>query len=97
MAVGIDEGRSKSSDDLGNEYQGTQNIKTTGSYNVGDDEAVEKQDNTLTLRFIEKRNMEKTSNCAVNSQQRNNWERLLLKYEMIQEGVWKRLFPQCVA
>ena len=57
MAVGIDEGRSKSSDDLGNEYQGIQNVKTTGSYNVGDDEAVERQDNTLTLRFIEKRNM----------------------------------------
>ena len=49
MAVGIDEGR--------NEYQGIQNVNTTGSYNVGDDEAVEKQDNTLTLRFIEKRNM----------------------------------------
>ena len=32
MAVGIDEGR--------NEYQGIQNVKTTGSYNVGDDEAV---------------------------------------------------------
>ena len=46
MAVGIDEGR--------NEYQGIQNVNTTGSYNVGDDEAVEKQDNTLTLRFIEK-------------------------------------------
>ena len=90
MAVGIDEGRSKSSDDLGNEYQGIQNVKTTGSYNVGDDEAVErqdntlaKQDNTLTLRFIEKRNRdirgEKTLNCVVNSQQQNNWERLLLK------------------
>ena len=52
MAVGIDEGRSKSSDDLGNEYQRIQNVITTGSYNVGDDEAVERQDNTLTLRFI---------------------------------------------
>ena len=57
MAVGIDEGRSKSSDDLGNDYQGKQNVKTTGSYNVADGEAVEKEDNTLTLRFIEKRNM----------------------------------------
>ena len=56
MAVGNDGGRSKSSDDLGNEYQGIHNVKTTGSYNVGDDEAVERQDNTLTLRFIEKRN-----------------------------------------
>ena len=75
MAVGIDEGR--------NEYQGIQNVKTTGSYNVGDDEVVERQDNTLTLRFIEKRNRditgEKTLNCVVNSEQRNNWERLLLK------------------
>ena len=79
MAVGIDEGRSKRSDDLGNEYQGMRNVKTTGSYNVGDDEAVERRDNTLTLRFIEKRNMEKTLNCVVNSQQINNWERLLLK------------------
>ena len=52
MAVGIDEGRSKRSDDLGNEYQRIQNVKTTGSYNVGDDGAVEKQNNTLTLRFI---------------------------------------------
>ena len=64
-------------------YQGIQNVKTTGSYNVGDDEAVEKEDNTLTLRFIEKRNRditgEKTLICVVNSQQRNNWERLLLK------------------
>ena len=79
MAVGNDGGRSKRSDDLGNEYQEIQNVKTTGSYNVGDGEVVEKQDNTLTLRFIEKRNMEKTFNCVVNSQQINNWERLLLK------------------
>ena len=83
MAVGIDEGRSKSSDDLGNDYQKIQNVKTTGSYNVGDDDAVEKQDNTLTLRFVEKRYRdikgEKTLNCVVNSQQRNTWERLLLK------------------
>ena len=75
MAVGIDEGR--------NEYQGIQNVKTTGSYNVGDDEAVERQDNTLTLRFKKKRNRDikgkKTLNCVVNSQQRKNWERLLLK------------------
>ena len=41
------------------------------------------QDNTLTLRFKEKRNSditgEKTLNCVVSSQQRNNWERLLLE------------------
>ena len=82
MAVGIDEGRSKSSDDLGNEYQGIQNVKTTSLYNVGDGEGVEKQENTLTLRFIEKRNRditgEKTLKCVVNSQQINHWERLLL-------------------
>ena len=50
---GIDNG-SKSSDDLENKYDGIQNVKTTSSDNVGDDEAVKKQDNTLTLRFIEK-------------------------------------------
>ena len=55
MVVGIDEG-SKSSDHLGNAYDGIQNVETIGSYNAGDDEAaVEKQDNTLTLRFIEKK------------------------------------------
>ena len=36
---GIDEG-GKSSDDLENEYEGIQNVKTIGSYNVGDDKAV---------------------------------------------------------
>ena len=49
----IDKG-SKSSDDLGNEYDGIQSVKTTGLFNVGDDEAVKKQDDTLALRFIEK-------------------------------------------
>ena len=38
-----------------NRYE-IQNVKTTGSYNVGDDETVEKQDDTLALRFIEKSN-----------------------------------------
>ena len=52
--VGIDEGN-KSSDHLGNEYE-IQNVKTTGSYSVGDDEAIDKQGKTLTLRFIEKSN-----------------------------------------
>ena len=51
----IDKG-SKSSDDLENEYDGIQNVETTGSDNVGDDDAVKKQDGTLTLRFIEKSN-----------------------------------------
>ena len=36
---GIDEG-GKSSDDLENEYEGIQNVKTISSYNVGDDKAV---------------------------------------------------------
>ena len=78
MVVDIDEG-CKSSDDLENEneYDGIQNVKTTGSYNVGDDNAVKKQDDTLTLRFIEKSNREitgeKTMNYSfVNSQQKNN-------------------------
>ena len=53
MVVGIDEG-SKSSDDLKNECDGIQNVKTTGSDNVGDDGAIKKQDDMLTLRFIEK-------------------------------------------
>ena len=56
MIVGIDEG-SKSSDHLGNEYE-IQNVETTtttsGLDNVGKNNAVEKQDDTLTLRFIEK-------------------------------------------
>ena len=55
MMVDIDE-RSKSSDDLENEYEGIQIATTTGSYNVGDDEAVKKQDDTLTLRLIETTN-----------------------------------------
>ena len=35
----IDKG-SKSSNDLENEYDGIQNVETTGSDNVGDDKAV---------------------------------------------------------
>ena len=50
---GIDEG-SKSSDDLENEYDEIQNLETTGSDNVGDDDALKNQDDTLTLRFTEK-------------------------------------------
>ena len=53
MGVNIDEG-SKSSDDLENAYDGIQNVKTTGSDIVGGYEAVKKQDDTLTLRFIGK-------------------------------------------
>ena len=66
MVDGIDKGN-KSSDDLENEYQGIQNVKATGSYNARDDESVKKQDNTLTLRFIEKSSIntiEKTMNCC---------------------------------
>ena len=66
MVVGIDEG-SESSDDLKNEYDGTQNVKTTGSDNVEDDDEVKNQDDTLTLRLMEKSNRdiagEKTMNC----------------------------------
>ena len=50
---GLDKG-SKSSDDLENEYDGTQNVETMGSDNVGDDDAAKEQDDTLTLRFMEK-------------------------------------------
>ena len=39
MVDDIDEG-SKSSDDLENVYDGIQNVETTGSDNVGDDDAV---------------------------------------------------------
>ena len=64
--VDIDEG-SKSSDDFENEYDGIQNVKTTSSDIVGGCEAVKKQDDTSTLRFIEKNNKditgEKTMNC----------------------------------
>ena len=49
----VDEG-SKSSDDLDNEYDGIQNVKTMSSDIVGGYEAAKKQDDTLTLRFIKK-------------------------------------------
>ena len=49
----IDKG-SKSSDDLEYEYDGIQNVETTGSNNVGNDDDTVNQDDTLTLRFIEK-------------------------------------------
>ena len=67
MVVGIDEG-SKSSDHLENEdeIQYVETTRTTGLDNVGENNAVEKQDNTLTLRFIERSNRgmkgEKTMN-----------------------------------
>ena len=52
MVVGdIDKG---SSDNLENVYDGIQNVKTTGSDNVGDDDAVKNLEGTLSLRFIEK-------------------------------------------
>ena len=66
MVDGIDK-RSKSSDGLENENDGIQNVETTGSDNVGDDDAVKQQNGTLILRFIEKSNGdmagEKTMNC----------------------------------
>ena len=49
---------SKSSDHLENVNDGTQNVETTGSDNVGNDDAVKKQDGTLNVRFIEKRNVD---------------------------------------
>ena len=54
MVDDIDKG-SKSSDDLENEYDGILNAKITGSNTVGDDDAVKKHNDTLTLRFIEKK------------------------------------------
>ena len=75
MVVGIDEGRSNSSDDLENEYEGIQNVKTIGSYHVGDDKAVKKQDDTLTLRFIEKVIgilQERKQGTVVNSRRENS-------------------------
>ena len=69
MIVGIDEG-SKSSDHLENEYeiQNVETTTTTGLDNVGENNAVEKQDKTLNLQFIEKSSMyitgEKTMNCC---------------------------------
>ena len=55
MIVDIDEG-SKSSDHLENEYemQNVETTTTTGLDNVGENNAVEKQDKTLNLQFIEK-------------------------------------------
>ena len=62
----IDKG-SKSSDHLENQYDGTQNVETTGSDNVGDGDAVKNQDGKLTLRSIEKRSGDiagdRTMNC----------------------------------
>ena len=71
MIVGIDEG-SKSSDHLENEYeiQNVETTTTTGLGNVGENNAVEKQDKTLNLQFIEKSSInrditgEKTMNCC---------------------------------
>ena len=51
MVADIDEG-SKSSDNLENVHDGIQNVKTTGLDNVRNNEVY--QDDTLTLRFIEK-------------------------------------------
>ena len=67
MVDDIDEG-SKRSDDLENEYDGIQNVEITGSNNhVGDNDDTANQDDTLTLRFIEKCGWdmarEKTMNC----------------------------------
>ena len=55
MVDDIEKG-SKSSDDLENVFDGIQNVETTDSNNVGDDDEVKDQDGTLTLRFIEKSN-----------------------------------------
>ena len=62
-------GVSKSSDNnVENEYDVIQNVKITGWDNVGNDDAVKNQHDTLTLRFIEKGNdgdlaREKNMNC----------------------------------
>ena len=53
MAVDDIDKESKSSDDLQNTYDGMQNVETTDADHVGDDDAVKKQDGTLTMRFIE--------------------------------------------
>ena len=77
MVVGIDEG-SKSSDHVENEYE-IQNVETTGLDNVGQNNAVKKHNDTLTLRFITKSNMikifilqKRKQGTAVNSQQKSN-------------------------
>ena len=54
--VGDTDQGSKSLDYLENESDGIQNVETTGSDNVGNGDAVRKQDDTLTSRFIEKNN-----------------------------------------
>ena len=53
MVEDVDKG-SKGSDGLENECDGIQNLETTGSDTVGDNCSVH-QDDTLTLRFIEKK------------------------------------------
>ena len=58
---------SKSSNDLENVYDGTQNVGITDSNYAGDDDDAVSQDDTLTLRFIEKSSGylagEKNINC----------------------------------
>ena len=44
MVIDDIDGGSKSSDDLENEYDGIQNVKTTGSDNIEDNDAIKKQD-----------------------------------------------------
>ena len=55
MVDDIDEG-SKSSDDLESVYDGIQNMETTGSDNVGDDDAVKTQHGPFDLAVHKKRN-----------------------------------------
>ena len=67
MAIDIDEG-SKNSDHLENGDDGTKR-KTASSGIVGGYEAVKKQDDTLTLRFIEKSDRDIAGEKTMNSKQ----------------------------
>ena len=79
MVFGIDEG-SNNSDHLGNEYE-IQNVETTGLDSVGENNAVKKQDDALTLRFRKKSN---TNTLQYNTIHHNTIHYNTIQYNTIQ-------------
>ena len=60
---------SRSSNDLENVYDGIQNVETTGSDHVGEDYNAVNQDDTLTLRSIEKSDGDLVGKTTTNCKQ----------------------------
>ena len=81
VVVGIDEG-SNNSDHLGNEYE-IQNVETTGLDSVGENNAVKKQDDALTLRFRKKKQY-KYITIQYNTLQYNKLQYNTIQYNTIQ-------------